>query len=57
MALTPQQEQILREVQAKMREEEIAQMPKGLPGMEVIEPALAIGAATAGQVAGGIRGR
>jgi len=56
MALTPQQEQILREVQAKLREEEIAQMPKGLPGMEVIEPALAIGAATAGQVAGGIIG-
>lgn len=56
MALTPQQEQILREVEAKMREEEIAQMPKGLPGMEVIEPALAIGAATAGQAAGGIIG-
>lgn len=56
MALTPQQEQILREVQAKLREEEISQMPKGLPAMEVLEPALAIGAATAGQVAGGIIG-
>lgn len=56
MAMTPEQEAILREIEAKMREEQIAQMPKGLPGLEVIEPAVALGTAAAGQVASGIAG-
>lgn len=56
MAMTPEQEAILREIEAKMREEQIAKMPKGLPGLEVIEPAVALGTAAAGQVASGIAG-
>jgi len=56
MAMTPEQEAILREIEAKMREEQIAKMPKGLPGLEVIEPAVVLGTAAAGQVASGLAG-
>ena len=56
MALTPEQEKVIREVQAKLREEQIAQMPEGLPGMYYVEPAVRMASAAAGDVLGGFAG-
>jgi len=56
MALTPEQEEVIRQVQAKLREEQIARMPEGLPGMYYVEPAVRMASAAAGDVIGGAAG-
>jgi len=56
MALTPEQERVIREVQEKLREEQISQMPQGLPGMYYVEPAVRMASAAAGDVVGGLAG-